>query len=535
MKYLKNYSMSCIFKKVVALFIMGFFISGNTLYGNYPKATNDKTKKSNTLQKINVESDRIDVVKIAGWDHVTITSQALAPSFSQLNSALWANLSLADTIITVEYIYGSWPGRDNQERIRNFIKDAVTSHGTQYVLLGGDVEIVPYRKTWCMKYEGDWHDTIPCDLYYSDLDGDWDANGNGVFGEMDDSIDMYPDVWVGRVPVNTSDEILKFVDKFNVYCGSQSATYTEKLLLIGMNLDIFTQTELSMEYYCDNYIPSQYDITKVYYSQFVNHKQKILDALNDGMNICIHSDHSTVSATGYADRKISCSEMYSLTNAPKYSIFASIGCLHGAFDFSDCVVENFFNAPDGGTVLCMTNSRFGFYSPTQNPQRSRSFAYLEASVERIFQHSPASATDFFLSKVDNVGTAQFDTYYRWCMYALNLFGEPAMPIWTPHQMGAEESAERNITSSGLKLMVYPNPTGKNITIRALSPVNGKLTFKIYDISGREITRKTFSCLTEFTCTLDDILDNKKILSGVYFLTTETNLGKQVVNKITIIR
>src|SRR5262249_48736546 len=33
-------------------------------------------------------------------------------------------------------------------------------------------------------YMADWDAQIPTDLYYASVDEDWDANGNGVFGEV---------------------------------------------------------------------------------------------------------------------------------------------------------------------------------------------------------------------------------------------------------------------------------------------------------------------------------------------------------------
>lgn len=445
---------------------------------------------------------------------------------------------MKDTIISVEDIYSTWPGRDNQEKIRNFIKNAVTSNGTQYVLLGGDAEIVPYRKTWCRKAIGDWNDTLPCDLYYSDLDGNWDVNGNGVFGEMSDSVDMYPDVWVGRAPVSISEEVMRFSDKFTTYCQSNGADYLKKVLLVGMDLDNLTPTAEAMEYYCANYIPPQYNITKVYDSQSSNHKTSMLNALNSGVNICFHSDHGTVDSTGCGNKNhswnIYSNEFYGLTNFSQYSVFTSTACLHGAFDFSDCAMENFFNAPLGGAVLCMTNSRFGWYAKGQNPQRSFSAAYMEFFVQRIFQHSPASAIDFLVGKQDLAGVAQVNDTYRWSMYTLNLFGDPAMPIWTPYHIGIEDSTQKN-TVANIKVIVYSNPIKMNSRIRAILPNKEVLTFTLYNVSGRKVAEKDFYPSNELVCNLKDIVGKKKLSSGTYFLFAHTNSGEQTVNKIVILK
>ena len=47
----------------------------------------------------------------------------------------------------------------------------------RWLAVGGDVEIVPCRRAWvdATGYNPILLDSIPADLYYSDLDGTWDA------------------------------------------------------------------------------------------------------------------------------------------------------------------------------------------------------------------------------------------------------------------------------------------------------------------------------------------------------------------------
>ena len=40
----------------------------------------------------------------------------------------------------------------------------------------------------------------PTDYYYGELTGDWDSNGNGVYGEDGDNPEKYFEVYVGRIP-----------------------------------------------------------------------------------------------------------------------------------------------------------------------------------------------------------------------------------------------------------------------------------------------------------------------------------------------
>ena len=149
--------------------------------------------------------------------YVIITSDALASSFEAL--ANWKNKKgLSSEIVTTTWIYANYTGVDDQAKIREFIKDAYQTWGTLWVLLGGDTNVVPERITYAMDAEmGESNNEIPCDLYYADLDGDWNENGNSVYGELDDNVDMYSDVFVGRASVEDAAEASTFVDKVLTY------------------------------------------------------------------------------------------------------------------------------------------------------------------------------------------------------------------------------------------------------------------------------------------------------------------------------
>jgi hypothetical protein len=131
----------------------------------------------------------IERISLSGIEHlyVIITNNTLKPSFQPL--ADWkAKKGLSAKIVTTTEIYSTYPGVDNQEKIRNFIKYAYQNWGTMWILLGGDSHIIPDRKAYAMdcEYGPPTDNFIPCDLYYSDLDGDWNADGNTTYGEVAD-------------------------------------------------------------------------------------------------------------------------------------------------------------------------------------------------------------------------------------------------------------------------------------------------------------------------------------------------------------
>jgi len=480
-----------------------------------------------------------------GWDHVIITNNSLKPSWNNLRSFIRSTYSLADTVITTEYIYSNYAGTDNQEKIRNFITDAVNTHSTQYILLGGDINIVPYRKTFSGVVSGypAWYDTIPCDLYYTDLDGDWDGNNNGTYGEPTDGVDMYPDVWLGRATVGSSTDITRFTNRFQNYYNTTS--HDQNILLAGFDLDATTQGETTMEQY-SNLLSVSYIKKKVYDSHAGNHKDTVRIALNNGQNIAFHIDHGDWDYLGTGSVNhgwhFTNGDMDGLTNQPEYTVFTSIACLIGAFDQSDCIMEHFMNAASGGAVCCMTNSRFGWFVPGENPQTSYSADYMKKFFDRLFAHSPASGTDFLLGKADLIATANSNNWYRWCMYALNLFGDPIQTIHIPFIIGIEEEEEVvDVKTKNTNFEIYPNPFSKTTEIRfQVSDVREqeKSTLKIYDAVGRLV--KVFSSLTldvlrPTQISWDGTDDfGRELSAGIYFVRFETE-DYRVVKKAILLK
>ena len=74
-----------------------------------------------------------------------ITNTALAPSFQVLADYRTAR-GMPTVVATREYIAANFRnGSDIQETIRLYIRDAYEKWGVQYVLLGGDSDVIPPR------------------------------------------------------------------------------------------------------------------------------------------------------------------------------------------------------------------------------------------------------------------------------------------------------------------------------------------------------------------------------------------------------
>ena len=144
-------------------------------------------------------------------------------------------------------------GRDNQEKIKYFIKNAVESWGTVSVLLVGGISMLPARDTHVyIADDPEYGDEIfTSDLYYADIYNgtgafcSWDSNNNNVFGEYNwngqtDAVDLHPDVYLSRLPATSGSQVSACVNKIINYetnPGYQQSWFPNLVLVGGDSFD----------------------------------------------------------------------------------------------------------------------------------------------------------------------------------------------------------------------------------------------------------------------------------------------------------
>ncbi len=140
-------------------------------------------------------------------------------------------------------------GRDCAEKMKLFIKDAIEHWGTSYVLLvGGRYGGIMKEKWWLpVRYshlDDGSEGSYLSDLYFSDIYtangsfSSWDTNGNGIFGEWTttakDVLDMYPDVYLGRLPCTSAAEVTRVVNKIVTYENTTAdPSWFKKMVVVG--------------------------------------------------------------------------------------------------------------------------------------------------------------------------------------------------------------------------------------------------------------------------------------------------------------
>jgi hypothetical protein len=360
-------------------------------------------------------------------EYLIITSSDLVDDYQPL--ADWkTRKGVPAAIRTVEWIFSNYAGWDLQESIREYLKVAYQDSGAVWVLLGGDTDIVPCRQAFVSMETT--QENLPSDLYYSDLDGTWDANGNHVYGQPEDDVDFYPDLFVGRSGASTPAQIANFIDKVTALDSNPELDYQTKMLFLAGFGDPRTDDAIAKDMIDDWFVPSRFDpIAKLYERDGNATTSACIESLNTGMSIVNHDCHGWTGGIVLSEgNSLSRDDADTLHNAPRYtSLFYTVGCWVGAMD-QDCFAEHWVASPDGGGYF-VGNSRYGWYTPSMPGYGSGELfdqEFFAALFERDIVHLGKTLAD---SKIRYIPNAQFENDYRWAIFDLNLFGDPEG--WVP--------------------------------------------------------------------------------------------------------
>lgn len=387
------------------------------------------------------EKDVVDVI-----DALIITPELFVDDFQPL-VADYHSRGLSVEVLSVEQISNDYSGTDLQEKIRNSIIDYYQNHDVLYVLLGGDVEHVPYRGFYCEVQSSSVYedDDIPADLYYMALDGTWNDNGNSLWGEPDED-DLLPEVALSRMPFSTVVDLNNMIHKTLSYSNSPVLGELTSPLLAGEHLydDPLTWGAQYLDLihgthddngYTTTGIPDEHPFATLYDRDQDWSQSDLIAEINSGHPFIHHVGHSN---TDYVMRLYNSDITTSNFNqvdglAHNFPIIYTHGCICGAFDDSDCIAEEILQL-DRFAVAFIGNSRYGWFNEGQtegpSPHLHREF------VNALYANNVnALAEAHLISKIQTAGWVEADEQHeygaiRWVFYDCNALGAPALPMWT---------------------------------------------------------------------------------------------------------
>ncbi len=387
------------------------------------------------------------------YEYLIITQDSLESCFAPL-ADFYTRRGIRAKIMTTGFIDLNFTGSDPAERVRAAITFEYTGHGITHVLLGGDgdgppgtAKIVPYRGLYCTVQSSSVYEdeNIPADLYFAALDGDWNGDGDGLWGEPGEE-DFYSEISVGRACVDSGEEIANFINKTIMYQDNPIEGQLRDTSMFGEYLygDPLTYGGDELDQLigaCTAYgftttgIPPDHNITK-YYDRDLGSwpKSCVFGEVNAGANWINHAGHSsTTYVIRLSSSDINTTNFTNDGTGAIFPIFYSYGCYAGAFDSDDCITETMVSIETCAAAF-FSNSRYGWFTEgtTNGPSHHFQREFFDAVFTEGYTTLGAANQR---SKDETVPFVDLPDEYepgahRWCFYTLNLLGDPALDGWT---------------------------------------------------------------------------------------------------------
>jgi peptidase C25-like protein/flagellar hook capping protein FlgD len=313
-------------------------------------------------------------------EYLIVTSRSLRPEFMALARERSRN-GIPSAVRSLESFASEYPTAvDEADRLRRFLRDAHDHWATRWVLLGGDVEVIPPRFVT-------ERDVLPersfvSDWYYACLDGTWDSDGDGRFGELPfggdpgDSPDLEPELFVGRAPVRGRAEARAFVEKTLAYERRPPDGFANTTLMFAHRLVLDPFTILDFAATAEEVLPRITDdpaqrVTRLYESwddpSWVpgaepETRASVIEALDQGHNVTLglglgSPDLLAVGAQSSPDPQLlTVADVLGLTNGDRAGHVWLATSFVGAFDHPTSLAEAFVRAPRGGAVTAIASS-----------------------------------------------------------------------------------------------------------------------------------------------------------------------------------
>ncbi len=193
--------------------------------------------------------------KGAGIDYLIVYGSSVRSTQPIENFAAYKeSLGYITSVVEATQAARESSGIDQAERLRNYFKKLYEDQGLKYVLIVGNPFVhgqrtrshtggsVPMR--YCYPDPNELRSSneitedvhrIPTDLYYADMVGDWDSNGNGYFGEFGvDRANLVPNIYVGRIPFDDAGSIESILEQ-TIEFEQKSTDDKKKALFMASN------------------------------------------------------------------------------------------------------------------------------------------------------------------------------------------------------------------------------------------------------------------------------------------------------------
>ncbi len=409
--------------------------------------------------------------------YLIITREALAPAFQRLADHRTA-LGDPAVVQTVEWIEANYRhGADVQETIRLFIREAYQRWGVEYVLLGGDTDVVPARYIHSEYYPPSSSTDVPTDLYFGCLDGNWNADADDLFGEHyasylnpGDNADLADEVRVGRAPVSTVNAVNAFIDKVIGYEQQVAGTgwpnrmlfaaevlfpadYTAGATITLDGASFAEQLNNTALTPCTGMTPTRlYESYPLWPGSTRLSRAAFTDSVNTGhFGIVNQIGHGFFVNMSLGDANFTVADADGLHNTGRPFLLYALNCASAAFDYA-CLMERFVQNPNGGAVAAIGAARAAF-PYTANDYQIEFFRLLFCNgIHRL-------GDLMSLSRLPQLADTYYNTADRWTFLNYTLLGDPGLAVWTGAPRPASVAAPASLTAGAQSVTVTVTADG----------------------------------------------------------------------------
>ena len=386
---------------------------------------------------------------IGGYELLVITPEQWVSHFDEY-VAFYEARGLRTHVTALEDILANYDGRDNAEKMRTYIAQEYDNEGIMMVLLGGDSNVVPWRALYCYVSD-EYVDNLPADMYFVCLDGTWDDDNDGLWGEIGED-DLLPELGIARMPFNNETQFNNMMHKTLEYQANPVLGEFHNVVLGAEHLGdgYYGSTDLnrliggSSDYdYTTVGIPVDYNFNKVYEKSNKPWSGKwFRDEINaTGGQYVHHVGHANTDyVAGWYVNTTDDNSFAQLDGVHhNYNFFHSHGCICGDFTHT-CILERMVNISTG-FVATAGNSRYGWYQPWGDGMA----AHLHRELVDAYYNDrlPYIGTAFVEMKIMTAPYVSTpwgeDGAMRWNLYDIDILGDVAVCPWLDEPFRPEVS------------------------------------------------------------------------------------------------
>lgn len=370
-------------------------------------------------------------------DYLLVTTPALAAAFEAL--AEWKRAQgYAVEIVTTADVDAAVAEGDAPARLRSYLRRRHTASPLRYVLLGGDHPALPRREVHATEdvvSEGQYFDDIVAsDLYYADLQGDWDGDGDGIMAEREDGLDLLPDFAVGRLPFASPAEVTAYVARLRDYETARHDDYQDRALFLaewaGSTGGGEVYSSGAFELALRPLVPETVRLTRLYGD--ADRWPGAEDNTAAAQRAAFAEGHALAVDFGHGMHETLCNlegaEILGLPDTGRPLVYWTTECYAGMFDWDEgpCGAELFLKAPGGG-VAYVGNSDLGAGFPSLT-------ALYTNMLGRLYDGRASRIGDLVVEGLRTYSSpatlATRDHPDRWTNIVLVLLGDPTLRLWT---------------------------------------------------------------------------------------------------------